>query len=262
MSIKILILAFEKAREEIGSTTKTHLSKHLSDVLLEDYKYQISERTLRDYYTNYKNNNTAQEDLKPKLISCLCQYLGYKDYADFIQNNPEKTLPQPEKNDTELNDHATPTKEGRGKRQRTILISTGIALVILVWASLFFKDHISFNDNLQTCMTWADSTYIKISCNIAPYSDYGTRIEPMDEVRFKNFKKVKVIQSYQFFSDDGKPLVWYAKNKNGAIEYFTAPGLHPVTGETLRKITPHIIQKYVPLHTYKKDSFLPPTTRP
>lgn len=255
MSIKILILAFEKAAQEIGSTTKTHLSKHLSEVLQEDYKYPISERTLRDYYTNYKNNIGQQEDLKPKLIACLCQYLEYKDYADFIRKNPEIISPKALENDS-VPDNTTLDKKANGKRKRIILIFTGMGLIALIWASLFFKDRISFNDNLQTCMTWADSTYIKISCNIAPYSDYGTQIEPMDEVRFKNLKKVKVTQAYRFFSEDGKPLVWYAKNKDGAIEYFTAPGLHPVTGETLRKITPHIIQKYVPIHRYQKDSFL------
>lgn len=253
MSVKILMLAFEKAKEEIGSTTKTHLSQHLSDVLLEDYKYQISERTLRDYYTNYKNDVSPKEDLKPKLISCLCQYLGYKDYADFIRNNPEKTTYEPEENGI---------RPGKNGKRRTILIFAGITLIVLVWSSLFFKDLVSFNDNLQTCMTWAGSSYIKISCNIAPYSDYGTQIEPMDKVRFENLKKVKVTQAYPFFSEDGKPLVWYAKNKNGEIEYFTAPGLHPVSGETLKKITPYIIQKYVPIHNNKKDSFLPPTTRP
>ena len=105
-------------------------------------------------------------------------------------------------------------------------------------------------------MTWADSLYIRVSCTTGPLSKYGTRIEPLDEKRIKNFKKVEVTAAYQFFTKEGKPRIWYLKNKKGEIEYFTAPGLHPVNEETLRKITEGIIQKYVPIHTTKEDSFL------
>ena len=53
-----------------------------------------------------------------------------------------------------------------------------------------------------------------------------------------------------------KPLIWYAKNKEGEIECFTNPGLHPITGKTLDEITPYIIQKYVPIHSNNNDSFV------
>jgi len=72
----------------------------------------------------------------------------------------------------------------------------------------------------------------------------------------KNFKRVEVTAAYDFFTEDHKPLVWYYKNKDDEIEYFTSPGLHPITGETLRKITTYIIQTYVPIHSIKEDSFL------
>ena len=54
-------------------------------------------------------------------------------------------------------------------------------------------------------------------------------------------RKVPVDAAYHFFSEDN------------AHEFFTSTALHPVTGETLRKITPYIIQTYVPLHMYKKE---------
>tara|TARA_R110002051_G_scaffold6884_3_gene32527 strand:+ start:4840 stop:4944 length:105 start_codon:yes stop_codon:yes gene_type:complete len=34
MSIEIIILAFEKAEKEIGSSKKTHRAQHISDYLL------------------------------------------------------------------------------------------------------------------------------------------------------------------------------------------------------------------------------------
>ena len=84
MSKEVLLHAFKKAKNEIGSSKKTHLSTHISDLLFEDYKYQIHERTLRDYYTNYqKNTSDYESELKPKLIECLCRYLGYYNYASF-----------------------------------------------------------------------------------------------------------------------------------------------------------------------------------
>ncbi|KAA1247250.1 hypothetical protein [Aquimarina sp. RZ0] len=53
-----------------------------------------------------------------------------------------------------------------------------------------------------------------------------------------------------------KPRVWYYKNKKDEIEYFTSSGIHPVNGETLKKITPYIIETYVPKHTFKPNSFI------
>jgi hypothetical protein len=76
-------------------------------------------------------------------------------------------------------------------------------------------------------------------------------------LKIKNFKKIDVNMATDFFAPaTNKPLIWYIKNKNGNIEYFTSPGLHPITGKTLDEITPYIIQKYVPLHLNDKDSFV------
>ena len=43
---------------------------------------------MRDYYTKHEKDAVGdQDDLKPKLISCLCQYLGYDNYASFVNQN-------------------------------------------------------------------------------------------------------------------------------------------------------------------------------
>lgn len=70
------------------------------------------------------------------------------------------------------------------------------------------------------------------------------------------YLKVNVHAGYPFFSEDGKPLIWYYKNKNGKHEYFTKLGFHPTSGETLKKITPYIIQTYVPMHIDTQESFM------
>lgn len=253
MSTKILTLAFDQAKKEIGSTKKTHLAQHLSDLLLENYNYVISERTLRDYYSNYESGTEgAQEDLKPKLISCLCNYLGYTDYADFVQKNSAL-----EENHEK--------KEGKVKKNgneskplnltKVLVFSTGFILIVIVIMFWTLPTDLTMSES-KKCMAWSDSLYVEVSCSSHPYSEFGTKVEPMDRVKLNSFKKVEVTMSTPFFSEDERPLIWYYKNSDNEIEYFTAPGLHPTTGETLRKITPYIIQTYVPLHTNNGDTFL------
>ena len=262
MSIELLILAFDKAEEEVGSSKKTQRAQYLSDLLQENYKYSISERTLRDYYTNYKNGNIgAQDDLKPKLITCFCDYLGYKNYADFINQNQDG---RPENSEEEgrlgrikeKEEEKRKLKGERKKSRRIFIISISISFGAVLFTVLTLNYPILFNSQPSECMTWADSIYVKVSCKRGPFSQYGTKVEPLIETKLKNMRKVSVDAAYQFFSEDGKPLIWYFKNEDNEHEFFTSPGLHPVTGETLRKITPYIIQTYVPLHKYKKESFV------
>ncbi|MEM8998982.1 MAG: hypothetical protein AAGB24_01865 [Bacteroidota bacterium] len=258
MSIKLLILAFEKAEKEIGSIKKTHLAQHLSDLLQEDYEYSISERTLRDYYTNYKNDTIGkQEDLKPKLIACLCDYLGYKNYADFINQNQGERIGNPDENQERLRKTKEKGEEEKKNGRRMLIISIGISFGALLLTVLALKYPMSFDSKPAECMTWADSLYVKVSCDKGPFSQFGTTVDSLDQMKLEKMRKVKVHAAYQFFSDTGEPLIWYYKKNNKEIEYFTAPGLHPTNRATLRKITPYIIQTYVPEHMNKKSSFVP-----
>ena len=136
-----------------------------------------------------------------------------------------------------------------------------ICVVLGVVSSIWFiSDRSPINAVFElkgnVCMTWADSLYVTVSCDTGPFSTFGTEVKPLDQMKLKNMRKVEVNAAYPFFSEDGKPLVWYFKNTDDEIEYFTAPGLHPTTGETLRKITPYIIQTYVAKHSFKEESFL------
>ncbi|MFX0555628.1 hypothetical protein ACOCEA_02460 [Maribacter sp. CXY002] len=257
MSIKIIILAFEKAEKKLGSSKKTHRAQHISDYLLEEYKYPISERTLRDYYTNALTNQEGLEELKPKVLTYLCNYLGYTDYADFItKNQTEKDVKQEitsNSRQTQAKDFAK--ESGKGFNPK-ILMYLGLVFVVLVLITIIIdKKVVNANPNVN-CMTWADSLYVAVPCTTGPYSAFGTKVEPMDIMKLKKMKQVKVRLSYPFFNEQNEPLIWYFKNKEGEIEYFTSPGLHPTNGETLRKITPHIIETYVPKHINKKSSFV------
>lgn len=203
------------------------------------------------------------------LISWLIDFHP-RPYEEFLKSDNPTHTQEPEKQEIDhgdplhIFDNQTPTAKPKvpiKKRRRLIIrISTAIVCILVTFLILLFwpthNNGLPNPSDMDECMAWADSLYVQVPCTSKPYSEHGTKVEPMDRVRMNSFKKVEVGMATLFFSADDKPMLWYHKNKEGEIEYFTAPGLHPINGETLRKITPYIIQTYVPLHSNKKDSFL------
>ncbi len=221
-----------------------------------------------------RTNDTSDENLE--LISWLINFQPrpLQEYLKPENSIFEKELERSEtKIIDEPNDKVEKKKHGEGKRRLeeakrkkekkrrrriiTISISVAFGMTMLIlgiqnWPLNIIKNNL----NGVECMTWADSTYVTISCDRAPLSQFGTEIQPFDKIKLKNMKKVEVDAAFEFFNEENKPLIWYYKNKDSEYEYFTAPGLHPVTGQTLRKITPYIIKTYVPIHKDNANSFL------
>lgn len=235
---EIVYEVFRKAKNEHPKHSKFALSNQISN------ETDLSSRTLERAYDRYLNKKTKYGKPNADSINLFCKYLGYENFKDYVQN--ASTTPM---------EHKAPV---RNKRRLIITISIAFGMIILVLGYQNWKPNKGHIKTVDTsCMTWADSLYVTVTCDGGPLSTYGTPIVPLDNRKLSSFKKVKVSQSYNFFNESDKPLIWYSKRKNGEIEYFTAPGLHPVTGETLRKITPYIIQTYVPLHADKASSFVP-----
>jgi hypothetical protein len=91
-------------------------------------------------------------------------------------------------------------------------------------------------------MVWNGTSFDKIDCNEEVH--YVNRsVEFYDATRHQSFKKVIPCDTTTFFKHE-QPKLWYYKTKEGNIECFSAPGLHPENGATLKKITPYIIKKY------------------
>ena len=240
---KIVQKAFDKAKERSASHRKHALAKHISS------EANLSSKTIERAYDRYLNNKKNINPLQAESIDELCRYLGYENYAEYVKSKFKSEIADQEETE-EIPEEGLMNKY---KKWIAPMVIGTIFIIILLYS---IRGAETVGDSGIYCMTWADSLYVAVSCNTGPFSNYGTKVEPMDEMKFKNFKQVKVTQAYPFFSEDDKPLIWYSKNKEEEREYFTAPGLHPITGETLRKITPHIIQTYVPLHSDKKESFI------
>lgn len=237
---KIIGEVFKKAKKEHASHSKFALSNHVSN------ETDLSARTLERAYDRYVNKKTKYGVPQAESIDLFCKYLGYEDFRDYVESNPEDEVIE------------EPPIKGIGKPKLIIIISIVFGMILLIFGFQIWSSYRHNNNTaVDKCMTWADSLYIAISCSESPLSKYGTQVKPLNEMELNNMRKLEVNAAYDFFSDDGKPLVWYYKNKGSAHEFFTAPGLHPVNGETLRKITPYIIQTYVPMHLDKKESFAP-----
>lgn len=101
-------------------------------------------------------------------------------------------------------------------------------------------------DKDDNCMYWADDHYEQVPCNEAPK---GRLVVALDEEKLKNFKKITRADTITAWSI-GK--IYYLKN-NGALEYYTAGGNHPVfVTRTLRVLSPYMFNKYLLAHANKK----------
>lgn len=234
--------AFEKAREEHANHSAHALANHIES------RSNLSAKTLLRFHKKYVQGDGSARRPTASSIDELCRYLGYADYGDYVANIREA----PRAGEAGLG-----APQG-GNRKSALMNYAPYLLALVLGAILWITIDIGPDKGgQQACMAWADSVYLTVSCDRGPYSPYGTEIIPLDPVRLKTFKKVGVDLTTEFFSQSGKPMIWYSRSKEG-MEYFTAPGLHPITGKTLDEITEYIIDKYVPKHTLDPDSFLDP----
>lgn len=259
---EIVRKVYQEANESCVSDAKSALATYVEEDIFKNHKKSISSRTIERTFDKYIDGKKIGSPIAEN-VDLLCKFLGYKSYSDYV----------------------------RSRRKWKLIITISIAFGAVLMTTLIFKNQ-PFKENSSsandepidniddvnntpsltnttidkpiypnygenTCMTWADSLYITVSCDTGPYSKFGTKIKPLRPMMLQNMRKVKVHAAYKFFSEDGKPLIWYYKNKNGEHEYFTTLGFHPTTDETLKKITPYIIQTYVPKHLDNKESFVP-----
>jgi len=118
-----------------------------------------------------------------------------------------------------------------------------VSLVLLVFVAIaFIAKNMFFSD--EGCMIWKDDHYEATPCETQIKNFVAIPVVHLDKETLALQKKIKPCDTTTFFVN-GKPVVWYCKMQNGTVEYFSYPGLHPVTGITLKHITQGIISKYV-----------------
>ena len=230
---KILILkAFEKARikmqaEGIKKPSQTDLSEELSNFIDENEGFKLGERSFRDYFNEAKKLAEKENDIsikQLKVINGLCKYLEFDDYQKFIEsidNNNEKSKSE--------------TIRGLVKKNKVV-----ISILCLFVISFFIYNSIT----KQRWMIWQEDHYVEVKFDTEKYN--LNQLKLYKEERISLFKKVSAICSKtKFFNKDGSVNIWYGKDKNKKLEYFTALGLHPETGKTLKPITQYMIDKHI-----------------
>ena len=115
---------------------------------------------------------------------------------------------------------------------------------LLLFASLGFSfKSICFPD--KNGMIWVENHYEAVVYEAVNNKD---NVKPINQFELAYFRKIKVCDTTTFFKNGSHdlPMVWYGKEPiTGKYEYFSQPGLHPITGKTLKKISPYIIKKYI-----------------
>ena len=244
---------FEKAENQSGNIRKHGISKYLENVFTDDLGYGTNEVTFVRYYKKYiEGNNDITNNPSTELLNKIAEYIGYKNYEDFIAKTPvednlgtldlEKGLKPIEdiklkkvaikKNLSSLKRQEIEPKKSLKKHQVLILVSL---LIIFISVGFFYI-------NQQRWMVWNGDHYIEVELNIKKYGI--DQLKPYKEERIKYFKKIEPTCDVKYFDESGKVNIWYGKNRKGELEIFTSLGLHPETGKTLKPITKYMIQKY------------------
>jgi len=224
-----MIKAFEKAKKlriKRGDNAPSDID------VFEDISFFIEEkknvsRTPNRYkqlYTNAKKLLNKKEDIsikKMSIVNGLCELIGHANYEDFCKSMGLK-----------------PTTLINKK-----LIIIGIICLVTI-SSLPFLDR-------DYLMIWDNTQYKEVPFKPNSFQEYQDKnVKLSDPLLVENFKKIIPTCSTDFFKPDGSENLWYGKKENGKLEYFTHHGVHPETGETLKKITPYMIKKYI-CETYK-----------
>lgn len=232
---KILVMhAFAKAEQEIKkrgiiNPSLTQMATVLSDYLQEKADFTLGEKSLRVYRGEAIKLEFEKEDISIKQISVingLCNYLGYDNYQDFIENTTSKSA------------EVKPLSIKKGIKKSLILKVLIVAGVIGIILLLIYN-----YTHRQRWMVWQEDHYSEVDFNAIKY-ELG-QLKLYKEDRILSFKKVKLSCDTIFFNNDKSVRFWYGKNSNKEYEYFTDLGLHPETGKTLKPITSYIIDNWI-----------------
>lgn len=220
---KVIREAFKKAENDIpGRTSETSVSEHIAAILLNDFKTPISGKTLRNLINQSKKTKEDEDiSIRTDYILSLCKYLGYNNYDDYLINNTsnhKKSIGMP--------------KELKGY---WIIITICVITVV----TLFIYN--SFNR--QKWMIWDDTKFVEVDFDDKKYD--LNQLKLFKEEQIENFKRIVPNCETKYFNENGAEVIWYGKNKNGDLEYFTLYGKHPETGKTLKPITEYMIRKYI-----------------
>jgi hypothetical protein len=223
MHRKLIIEAFEKAKKEEGFIKKTHVSRFLSEYITEHTKEPYGEKIIRVHYNNAMSSAQEKVELKSFAAESLANYLGNHSYKAYLNKSQ---VPEFEREKRHLF-----TKN----KYQILLFILAVVIAILLVSSITL--------NTQRWMVWQEDHYEEAAFDTEKYNIGDLKL--YKEERMEKFKKIEPNCNTLFFKSNGIENLWYGKNKNKELEFFTSLGLHPDTGKTLKPITAYMIKKHI-----------------
>lgn len=220
---KVVQKAFEKADTDIpGKTSKTSISEYISLALLNDFKMQISGKTLRNLLDeSYKIEQDEDIKISSEYVQALCKYLGFLNYDDYLSKNSKPSTPQ--------------------NLFISFFTKNWLVLIICIFSISFIIGYSILNK--QKWMAWDNNQFVEVDFDEEKFN--LNQLKVFNEEQLIQFKKIEPDCSTKFFNEDGSELLWYGKNAKGELEYFSLFGKHPITGKTLKPITTYMIRKHI-----------------
>lgn len=212
---RLLQEAFEKAETDSEKESINGRAEYLSEFILEKNKFSISGKSLTRYF---KSESSPNQQVR----NYLAQYLSYENYEDFILKNSD-----------------TPAQENNLKPDSTkkAIPRKSLLIIFLILPFVGIAAYVGYLAGKEKCMAWNEDHYIEVDCT-------GTANETKyNPILLKDFRQIKVTDTTTFFKN-GEVQVWYDKSNN-KLEFFTAPGIHPENGKTLKPVSNYIINKYI-----------------
>ncbi|MCW5516914.1 hypothetical protein [Muriicola sp. Z0-33] len=217
----LIIKAFEEALKKLKESgnndpSKLAIGEELSAYIWENEKFQIGSRMLINYFNKAVEINEKDKDIsikQSKVINGLSHYLGYESYSQFAKG-----------------------KFGISKRMKRWMIIIVLSLLSLIAILYLTMDG-------QRWMVWQEDRYVEVEFDQEKMRQGLLKIYKED--RIQHFRKIVPNCNTEFFKKDGSENLWYGKNEDGELEYFTDLAQHPETGKSLDPMTKYMIRKYV-----------------
>jgi len=228
---ELMRLVFDKAKRDSRETSKTGLSKHIET----EMNSRINQRTLVRYYNQFILDEGGEVAHNRAGFDIVSNYLGYGNFADFCRQvfPEEDSTGDKEAEDKKIKVHSRSASATNFRKK-----AAGIGIVTALGLGTYFGMNTL---NQPQCMRWAGTSYVKAHCDETLHPN--TPVIPLNEQLLEYLHKIEVADTTTFF-EAGKPMVWYLK-VDGEIEFYSAPGNHPVSGKALKPVTSYIVEKYV-----------------
>ncbi|WAC03384.1 hypothetical protein N7U66_07580 [Lacinutrix neustonica] len=158
---------------------------------------------MRIHYNNAIDNTGEKVELKIFVVNSLCKYLGYASFSDYEKKEPVSSF------NTSENFFI--------KNKIKIILTFALVSTALIIAS--------FTIETQKWMVWKNDHYEEVPFDIEKYNI--REIKVYNKNRILSFRKTIPDCKTVYFKTNGHENLWYGKNHNKELEFFTALGLHP-----------------------------------